>query len=136
MELRILGPLELVENGRPVELAGGRQRALLALLLLQANEVVSTDRLIDGLWGEQPPATAPKVLQNAVSQVRRQLGDELIVTRAPGYLLRVEPDAIDARRFESLLEDGRRELAAGEPAAAALGFMRRGASSRRPRRSG
>ncbi|HET8653878.1 MAG TPA: BTAD domain-containing putative transcriptional regulator [Gaiellaceae bacterium] len=119
LEFRVLGALEIEENGRPIEVSGRRQRALLALLLLQANEVVSSDRLIDGLWGEQPPATAPKVLQNAVSQVRRQLGDELIVTRAPGYLLRVEPDAIDARRFESLLEDGRRELAAGEPAAAA-----------------
>src|SRR5215212_8114389 len=95
-EFRILGPLELVDEGRQVELAGGRQRALLALLLLHANEVVSSDRLIDGLWGERPPATASKVLQNAVSQLRRALGDGLIVTRAPGYLLQVEPDAIDA----------------------------------------
>jgi DNA-binding SARP family transcriptional activator/streptogramin lyase len=113
VEFRILGPLELVEEGRQVELAGGRQRALLALLLLHANEVVSSDRLIDGLWGERPPATAPKVLQNAVSQLRRALGDGLIVTRAPGYLLRVEPDAIDARRFESLVADGKEALAVG-----------------------
>jgi DNA-binding SARP family transcriptional activator len=113
VEFRILGPMELVEEGRQVELAGGRQRALLALLLLHANEVVSTDRLIDGLWGERPPATAPKVLQNAVSQLRRALGDGLIVTRAPGYLLRVQPDAIDARRFESLIADGKEALAVG-----------------------
>jgi DNA-binding SARP family transcriptional activator/streptogramin lyase len=119
VEFRILGPLELVEDGRPVELAGGRQRTLLALLLLRANEVVSTDRLIDGLWGDRPPATAAKVLQNAVSQLRRSLGDNLILTRAPGYLLRVEPDAIDARRFEALLEDGRRTLAEGDAAEAA-----------------
>lgn len=125
MEFRILGTLELSEDGRPVELAGGRQRMLLALLLLHANEVVSTDRLIDGLWGERPPATAAKVLQNAVSQLRRALGESLIVTRAPGYMLRVEPAAIDAHRFESLLEDGRRELAAGRPAGAA-GTLREG----------
>ena len=119
MEFRILGPLELVENGRPVEVAGGRQRTLLALLLVHANEVVSRDRLVDGLWGERPPATAAKVLQNAVAQLRRSLGDDVIVTRAPGYVLRVEPDAIDARRFEALLEDGRRTLAAGDAAEAA-----------------
>lgn len=119
MEFRILGPLELVEHGRSVELAGGRQRTLLALLLVHANEVVSSDRLIDGLWGEQPPATAAKVLQNAVSQLRRSLGDSLIVTRAPGYVLRIEPDAIDAGRFESLFEDGRLAVAAGDAAEAA-----------------
>jgi YVTN family beta-propeller protein len=122
VEFRILGPLELVVDGRPVELPGGRQRTLLALLVLHANEVVSSDRLMDGLWGEQPPATAAKVLQNAVSQVRRSLGNGLIVTRAPGYLLRVEPEAIDARRFESLLEEGRETLAAGEAAEAARIF--------------
>ncbi len=119
MEFRILGPLEVLEDGRPVELAGRRQRAVLALLLLHANEVVSSDRLIDGLWGERPPATAAKVLQNAVSQLRRSLGENVIVTRAPGYLLHVEPDAIDARRFESLLADGRRTLAEGRAAEAA-----------------
>ncbi|HET6617205.1 MAG TPA: BTAD domain-containing putative transcriptional regulator [Gemmatimonadota bacterium] len=119
MEFRILGPLEVVEEGQPIDVAGGRQRALLALLLLHANEVVSRDRLIDGLWKERPPATAPKVLQNAVSQLRRSLGDNLIVTRPPGYLLRVDPDTIDAHRFEALLEDGRRMLAAGETEQAA-----------------
>ena len=119
MEFRILGPLELVEDGRPVEVAGGRQRTLIALLLVHANEVVSTDRLIDGLWGERPPATAPKVLQNAVSQLRRSLGDDLIVTRGRGYLLRVEPEAIDARRFEALLDQGRQKLASGDTEGAA-----------------
>ncbi|MFL5931010.1 MAG: BTAD domain-containing putative transcriptional regulator [Gaiellaceae bacterium] len=109
----------MVEDGRPVELARGRQRALLAVLLLHANEVVSSDRLIDGLWGERPPATASKVLQNAVSQLRRALGDGLIVTRAPGYLLRVEPDAIDARRFESLVADGKEALGVGRAEEAA-----------------
>jgi DNA-binding SARP family transcriptional activator len=112
-----------MDDGRPVEVAGGRQRTLLALLLVHANEVVSTDRLIDGLWGERPPATAPKVLKNAVSQLRRSLGDNLIVTQTPGYLLRVGPDAIDASRFEALLDQGRQTLASGNPdgAAAILG---------------
>jgi YVTN family beta-propeller protein len=119
VEFRILGPFELVEDGRPVEIAGRRQRALLAHLLLHTNEVVSSDRLIDGLWGERPPATAPKVLQNAVSQLRRSLGDELIVTRAPGYVLRVDPNAIDSRRFETLLDQGRQELASGDTEGAA-----------------
>jgi DNA-binding SARP family transcriptional activator len=114
MEFRILGPLELVEDGRRIDVAGGRQRALLALLLVHANDVVSNERLIDGLWGERPPPTAQKILQNAISQLRRSLGDA-IVTRAPGYLLRADPAAIDARRFEALLEDGRRMLASGKP---------------------
>jgi YVTN family beta-propeller protein len=119
VEFRILGPLELVEDGHPVKVAGGRQRTLLALLLVHANEVVSTDRLIDGLWGERPPATAPKVLQNAVSQLRRSLGDKLIVTRAPGYVLRTDPNAIDAHRFETLLDQGRHALASGDTEGAA-----------------
>jgi DNA-binding SARP family transcriptional activator/streptogramin lyase len=119
MEFRILGPFELVENGRPINVAGGRQRALLALLLVHANEVVASDHLIDGLWGERPPATAQKVLQNAISQLRRTLDDDAIVTRAPGYLLRVDPDAIDAGRFEALLEDGSRMLASGNTEEAA-----------------
>ncbi len=87
---------------------------------MRAGEVVSTDRLIDGLWGGRPPASAGKVLQNAVSQLRRSLGDDLIVTRAPGYALHVEPEAIDAHRFEALLEEGRSRLAAGEAAGAAV----------------
>ena len=123
MEFRILGPLELVENGRQVELAGGRQRKLLAVLLVHAGQVVSTDRLIDALWGERPPASAAKVLQNAISQLRRSLGEQLIVTRAPGYVLVADPETIDAHRFESLLDDGKTRLAAGDPAEAA-GILR------------
>jgi DNA-binding SARP family transcriptional activator len=77
VEFRILGPLELVEDGRQVALAGGRQRKVLVPLLVHAGEVVSTDRLIDGLWGERPPASAAKVLQNAISQLRRSLPHHL-----------------------------------------------------------
>jgi DNA-binding SARP family transcriptional activator/streptogramin lyase len=123
VEFRILGPLELVEDGRQVELSGGRQRKLLVLLLVHAGEVVSTDRLIDGLWGERPPASAAKVLQNAISQLRRSLGEKLIVTRAPGYVLVADPETIDAHRFESLFVEGKSELAAGDPSEAA-GILR------------
>ena len=90
MEFRILGPLEVLDGGRPVALGGAKQRALLAVLLLHANEVVSTDRLIDELWGERPPKTAANTLQFYVSQVRKALGADRIATRSPGYLIRVE----------------------------------------------
>ena len=84
MEFRILGPLEVRENGREVPLGGSKQRALLASLLLHANEVVSRDRLIDELWGASPPPTASTALQVYVSQLRKSLGRELIQTQPPG----------------------------------------------------
>jgi DNA-binding SARP family transcriptional activator len=116
VEFRILGPLEVVEQGRPLKLGGSRQRALLALLLTRANEVVSTDRLIDELWGAQPPKTAANALQYHVSQLRKALAPhEAIVTQDPGYVIRVGPDELDLLRFERLVEEARRaapELAA------------------------
>ena len=90
-EFRLLGPLEVRGEGGPVQLGGPKQRALLALLLVDAGRAVSTDRLIDALWGEQPPRTAATSLQNFVSQLRKQLGPDLLVTKPPGYLLRVDP---------------------------------------------
>ncbi len=113
MDFRILGPLEAEEDGRLLALGGAKQRALLALLLLHANEVVPRDRLIDELWGERPPETAATALQGYVSGLRKTLGSERIVTRAPGYLLSIEPDALDVGRFERLAHDGRAALAAG-----------------------
>ncbi len=107
MDFRILGPLEAEEDGRLLALGGAKQRALLALLLLHANEVVPRDRLIDELWGERPPETAATALQGYVSGLRKTLGSERIVTRAPGYLLSIEPDALDVGRFERLAHDGR-----------------------------
>ena len=95
MEFRILGPLELADCGHPVPLGRGKQKALLALLLLRANEVVSAERLIDELWGESPPATVDNALQNYVSRLRKRLGGERLLTRSPGYLLRVEPGELD-----------------------------------------
>ena len=109
MEFRILGPLEVVEQGRPLKLGGSRQRALLAVLLTRANEVVSRDRLIDELWGEQPPKAATNALQYHVSRLRKTLPRaDAIVTRPPGYVIRVAPEELDLLRFETLVEEARR----------------------------
>src|SRR4051812_10947436 len=102
MDFRILGPLEVVSDGRPLELGGQKQRALLSLLLLEANRVVSRDRLIDALWEERPTATADKALQGLVSQLRKILGRDRVETKAPGYLVRLEPDELDLARFRRL----------------------------------
>jgi DNA-binding SARP family transcriptional activator len=110
MEIRILGPLEVSDDGRVVELGAGRQRALLALLALHVPEIVATDRLIEELWGGSPPPTAAKALQNLVSQLRRSLGADSIATRPPGYSLRLDADDLDARRFERLAAEGHRLL--------------------------
>src|SRR4029450_5327648 len=88
---RLLGPLEVEVGGKPLQLGGPRQRALLALLLIHAGEVVPTDRLVDELWGERPPRTATTSLQNFVGQLRKVLPPDLLVTRSPGYLLRAAP---------------------------------------------
>ena len=106
MEFRILGPLEVDEDGRPISIRRGKEQALLAYLLLHANEVVPSGTLIDVLWDERPPATASKILQNGVSHLRKQLGDGRLETRDPGYLLRVEKDELDLERFERLARGG------------------------------
>src|SRR5438094_7088999 len=106
-EFRILGPLEVSVGGEPLPLTGQKQRALLALLLLEANRVVSTDRLVDALWGDQPPRTAATSLQNFISQLRKLLGPDLLVTKPPGYLLRIEPSQLDARRATTLLDEAK-----------------------------
>ena len=89
-DFRILGPLEVVDNGATIDLGGQKQRALLAMLLLHPNEVVSTDRLIDALWEDDPPAQAQKALQVYVSGLRKVIGPGRIETRAPGYLVRAQ----------------------------------------------
>jgi len=124
VEFRFLGPLEAVVEGVPVELGAPQQRAVLALLLLNANEVVSRDRIVDELWGERPPATAAKLVQLYVSALRKLLDPDrsLLITRAPGYVLRVEPDALDLHRFERLVGQGRAELAEGSAATAGERF--------------
>jgi len=114
VDYRILGPLEAWAGDRRLPLGGRRQRALLAILLLRANEAVSTDRLIDELWGERPPATAANTLQVYVSQLRKALeARDAIETRAPGYVVRVRPGELDLQRFEELADRGRRAFADG-----------------------
>jgi predicted ATPase/DNA-binding SARP family transcriptional activator len=115
VEFRVLGPMEVLVDGRSVELTAPRPRALLAALLLRSGRVVPTDDLMDALWGDEVPASAASVLRMYVSRVRRALGDGRIVTRPPGYLLLVGEGELDADRFEQLLADGRRALAQENP---------------------
>ena len=124
MEYRILGPLEVARAGRVVPIGAGRQRALLVLLLLHRNQALPTDRLIDELWGDCPPATAVKILQNAVSQLRRTLSDGALVTEGHGYALMVEPGAMDVDEFERAIEQARTAMVAMDAASAAAGFRR------------
>src|SRR6266545_2834988 len=107
MEFRILGSLEVVERGRLVTPQRKKQRALLTVLVLHANESVPSDVLLEAVWGEHLPRTAQKALQGHVSALRKLLGPDRIRTQALGYLLRVEPGELDADRFESLLGDAR-----------------------------
>ena len=106
VEYRLLGPLEALVDGRPVDLGAPRHRATLVLLLAQANAVVPAQRLIDELWHDDPPASAMNVVQGAVSHLRKLVGRDAIVTRGTGYAVRVGPDALDLSRFERLAEDG------------------------------
>ena len=119
MELRILGPLEVVRDGTAVSLGGPKQRAVLAVLLLHRGEVVSLDRLVDALWGEVPPPTAAKSVQVYVSQLRKALGNGALQTHGRGYAFRLSPHALDAQQFEALLERAREQLADGDTAEAA-----------------
>lgn len=113
VEFRILGPVEALEDGRPLNLGGPRPRAVLAVLLLHAGQVVTTSTLIDQVWGERAPDTAANVLQSYVSQLRKALGRDTIETKEPGYRLRVEHEALDLRRFERLAADGAEQLERG-----------------------
>ena len=122
MEFRILGPLEVEEDGRQVPLGGEKQRALLALLLLSRGRPVSTDRLIDDVWSGEPPPTAVKSVQVYVTRLRRALGDGRIITRGRGYELAVAPGEIDVDRFDALVR-----AASGAPAKEAADAAARGA---------
>jgi DNA-binding SARP family transcriptional activator len=114
VEFRILGPLEVRRDGRPVRIAGAKERALLAILLLRAGEPVSVDRLIDELWGDSPPATARKSVQVRVAGLRSTLGDDVVLTTGDGYLVQPRPNQLDLHRFEQRLSDGSDALAAGD----------------------
>src|SRR5436190_13461018 len=113
MQFRILGPLEVEGGGEPLALGGAKQRAVLAVLLLHANRVVSRDSLIDAVWGERAPETANSALQGYVSALRKTLGAGLILTRAPGYVLQTAPTSVDLGRFESLAAEGSDALSVG-----------------------
>ncbi|MGH2841294.1 MAG: AfsR/SARP family transcriptional regulator, partial [Solirubrobacteraceae bacterium] len=115
MEFRILGPIDVRGANGAVALGGNKPRAVLAVLLLHANEPVSAERLALALWGEDAPGSAVKTVQVHVSRLRKALGDpDIVDTSAAGYRLRVRPDELDAQRFERLVEDGRRALSAGQ----------------------
>jgi predicted ATPase/DNA-binding SARP family transcriptional activator len=108
VEFRLLGPVEVLgDDGGPVAVPGKRPRAVLALLLLHPNQAISTERLIDAVWGDDPPASARGALQVHVHALRKALGVDRIVTRAPGYLVRVAPGELDAARFDELVMEGR-----------------------------
>ena len=117
MRYGILGSLELSDEGRAIKVAGAKQRALLAMLLLNANRAVSSDQLIDALWEEQAPETATKALQVHVSQLRKLLGPGLLATRSPGYVLRVEEGEFDLHQFETLVGRAKETLQAEASAA-------------------
>ncbi len=118
MDFRILGSLEAAENGRSLALGGTQQRALLALLLIHRNRALTIDRLVDELWGGRPPPTAVKTLQGYVSNLRKSLPADMIVTRGRGYMLNVAPNQVDVARFEAMVAEGRQALRDGDPAIA------------------
>jgi DNA-binding SARP family transcriptional activator len=106
-EFRLLGPLEAFENGDALPLPVGKPRAVLARLLLDAGRVVPAETIVDGLWGDRPPASARKLLQVYVSQLRKALGHDAIETSRPGYSVRVDPGGFDLVRFEALMDAAR-----------------------------
>ena len=117
MDFRILGPLEVLDEERVLDVGGGKQRAVLALLLLHPNEVVSSDRLVEELWPIDAPPSAAKIVQAHISRLRKALdgaGEAVLLTRGRGYMLRVAPGELDRERFEALLEQGRAALAADQ----------------------
>ena len=119
MQFRLLGPMDVLDRGTALALGGLKQRALLARLLVTANRTVSVDRLVDDLWGDAVPGTAAKMVQIYVSQLRKSLPADVLLTRPPGYLIEVDPEAIDIVRFDRLRRVGHAALEAGEPTTAA-----------------
>src|SRR3954451_23149922 len=122
MQIRVLGLLEVSVDDRTVALGGSKQRAILAMLGLEANQPVTAERLIEGLWGESPPASAPKMVQNYVWRLRGVLADgggAEIVTRGRAYELRIDRECVDVLRFERLVAEAARAASAHETTGAA-----------------
>src|SRR6266705_2291187 len=117
-QFSLLGPLAVSRDGAPIARGGQKLRALLAVLLLEANQVVSRDRLIDALWGEDPPETARNTIQVYISQLRKLLPDGALETAPPGYRLDVDPATVDLFEFVRLSEEGRAALTLGDAATA------------------
>ncbi len=113
-EFLILGPLEVVSANGTLSIGGQKERAALAVLALRVGETVSSDQLTDALWGDHPPRTSAKAVQNVILRLRKVLGPALIETRRDGYLLRVPPDAVDSHRFNRLVDDARRDVVRGD----------------------
>ena len=118
MDFRLLGPLDVLDGGVRLQLAPGKQRALLALLLLNANRTVAAEQIVDDLWGVDAPPSASKMVQIHVSQLRKSLSEPRLQTRRPGYLLEAADDELDLARFERAVVAGRRALAEGDAAQA------------------
>jgi DNA-binding SARP family transcriptional activator len=119
MEFRVLGPLEVIGPRGPIKIGSGLQRAILALLVLHVGETISTDHLIDEVWGDDPPPSAQHAIGVHVSRLRRALGVDCIESQPHGYRLRAEGSVIDVGRFEALMAEASRALAVGDPQAAA-----------------
>jgi DNA-binding SARP family transcriptional activator/pimeloyl-ACP methyl ester carboxylesterase len=115
VDFRVLGPFEVLRQGEPVQVAAGKQRTLLARLLLHANRAVSREQIVDALWSEDPPETAHKMVQIHVSQLRKSLPEPRLHTRAPGYLLEVGDDELDLSRFDRAVGGGRQALVDEDP---------------------
>jgi DNA-binding SARP family transcriptional activator len=124
LEFRILGPLEVMDGDRPIRLGGPKQRAALAILVLNANRVVSVERLADDLYGGAPPVTAVTQVQRQVSDLRKLLGAATIETRSPGYLLHIEPGRLDLDRFEQWTSEGGQALVRSDAQASSELFRR------------
>jgi DNA-binding SARP family transcriptional activator len=122
VEFGILGPVIARRDGQELALGGPKPRAMLALLLLHANQPVSRDLMIEALWGERAPTSAAHTLDSYISRLRATLGRERVVTQSPGYALLVEEDELDVELFERLVDRGRRELGTGAVANAAEAF--------------
>jgi DNA-binding SARP family transcriptional activator len=116
MRFKVLGPLQVTRADGPISLGGPRQRAVLAHLIARANDLVPVDVLIDQVWGDEPPEAARGTLHSYISHLRKALGADRIESRAPGYVLHVSSDELDAARFERLLQEAR--LANGSPSRA------------------
>src|SRR3954453_10859102 len=115
LEFRVLGPYTVLRDGQPLPIGGGRRRTFLALLVLHAGRLLSIARIADEIWNGEPPRTAVHGLEVHASELRKLLGADVLRTRSPGYVLDIDPDTIDAARFQRLAGEAHESLARGDP---------------------